>query len=381
MIPDETSSPKELAVNAPRSRVQRQLDAINDMPKSDRERILDKLLDEHLDDEEEAKNRGELVNSFEYAEEALDRMRNWGKMVGLSSGYIDIDRMTLGFAPGELTIVAGETSQGKTLLCCNIAANMIREKHKVVFVTLEMTKSELLSRFWKILGFKTDDAGVNQMFDASQYLLFQKIERMDWKSIPYLIQRAKEAGAECVFIDHLHYFAREMHDVANELGIITQEFKQAAIKFNLPIVLVSHTRKVERGKSRADLNDLRGSSYIAQDADIVLMVRQDKELTEPHIYVALDKNRNRADLKIGTELIHYRDGIRIKQVLDPRKLDEQSVSYDPSKHSIAQSPTQPSNQNNQKYTIYNNPQPKMPIEAHQSRSKPNVKLDMGNLPF
>lgn len=198
-----------------------------------------------------------------------------------------------------------------TLLCCNIAANMVKEKHKIVFVTLEMTKEELLSRFWNILGYGYDEVGQKQMAEACQYLRFQQIDRMNWQTIPYLIEQAKSWGAECVFIDHLHYFAREMHDVANELGIITQEFKQAAIKNQLPIILISHTRKIEKGKSHADINDLRGSSYIAQDADIVLMVWQEQGEQTEGIYIGLDKNRNRLNYKIGSSVRHDKCGLVI----------------------------------------------------------------------
>lgn len=255
--------------------------------------------------------------------------------------------MTCGFAPGELTIVAGETSQGKTLLCCNVAANMIKEKHKVVFVTLEMTKAELLSRFWKILGYKTDGEGCEQLVNACKYLRFQQIDRMDWKTIPYLIEQAKDWGAECVFIDHLHYFARDMHDMANELGIITQEFKQAAIKFNIPIVLVSHTRKIEKGKKHADLNDLRGSSYIAQDADIVLMVWQDKDSPDT-ITIGLDKNRNRLDYRVGTAVNHYKEGLIINDIeyAGRGQLDKNSVNFKGDRKPITQMAQEPPVDNN-----------------------------------
>lgn len=329
-VKDESPQPKDRRTKA-RSRVERQMDNIRDLSESEREQILDKLIDDAADSEAEAKAKASLVDPVDFADGALNRMENWGKMVGLSSGYYAIDKMTMGFAPGELTIVAGETSQGKTLLCCNIAANMIKAKHKVVFVTLEMTKEELLSRLWKILGFGTDSDGCEEMVEACQYLRFQQIDRMDWKTIPYLIEQAKEWGAECVFIDHLHYFAREMHDMANELGIITQEFKQAAIKNEIPIVLISHTRKVEKGKNRADLNDLRGSSFIAQDADIVLMVWQKPSEVADGICIGLDKNRNRLDYRVGSEVWHHKDGLVIMDLAFSERsaADTNSVNYKP----------------------------------------------------
>ena len=99
--------------NKSRTRVERQMDSIRDLSANEREQILDKLIDDSVDDEVEAKAKAELVNPSDYMEGALQRIKNWGKPVGLSSGYHAIDRMTMGFAPGELTIVAGATSQGK----------------------------------------------------------------------------------------------------------------------------------------------------------------------------------------------------------------------------------------------------------------------------
>lgn len=294
-----------------RTRVERTMDSINDLTEDERKQIFDRLVDESFDENAYARALAKLADPMDYIAEALERTVNWGKMVGSSTGYYDIDKMTLGLAPGELTIVAGETSQGKTMLCCNIAVRMAMAGKKVVFVTLEMTKTELLSRLWNIVGFGADNS--DQMEHLCENLRFQQSNQMDWRTVPYLIERAKKWGADVVFIDHLHYFVREMDDVANGIGTTTKAFKQAAIEHNLPIVLISHTRKVDksRGKSHADIDDLRGSSYIAQDADIVLMVYQDKESEEPHIYVQLAKNRNRVDYRIGAEVRHPRDGVRI----------------------------------------------------------------------
>lgn len=313
-----------------RTRVERQFDNIKDMSSAEREELFNKMLDDQIDETAAAKQEGDIVNPMDYAEEAMKRRENFGKMVGLSSGYYDIDKMTLGFCGGELTIVAGETSQGKTLLCCNIAANMVKAGYKVAFVTLEMTKAELLSRFWSIwqLGTTPDDIGrLNEL--VYNGLRFQKCERMNWKAIPYLIEQSKKWGAEIVFIDHLHYFARDMRDMANELGMVTQEFKRVAIHYNLPIVLVSHTRKVDktRRNASATIDDLRGSSYIGQDADIVLMVRQNPEEMTDAVCVRLEKNRNRLDYKIGSEVWHQKNGLVLDDVVDRRAVDQNSVNY------------------------------------------------------
>lgn len=236
-----------------------------------------------------------------------DRYRNWGKIVGLTTGYWPIDKMTMGLAPGEVIVVGGATSNGKTAFCINIAANLAKENRRILFVTLEMTHAEIGSRFKKILGDDFDDAMAN--------IILQKSDELDWRSVDGLMKKAKEeADVSLVIIDHLHYFTRSLQNVAEDLGNITKEFKKNAIRHGLPVILISHTRKGSGSdETRTGINDLRGSSYIAQDADIVLMVERNREMMDK-IIVRLEKNRNRHGVNVGAE--YYLDFIETK-VLNP----------------------------------------------------------------
>ena len=221
----------------------------------------------------------------------MDRNANWNKPVGLAIGLPSLDRFTMGLAPGELIVIGGATSHGKTLLACNITAKLALAGRRILFVTLEMTHAELGSRLLHIMGPDREAESVN--------IAFQAAEQLDWQAIDGLIARAvKQFGAELVVIDHLHYFTRELRNVAEDLGRITQEFKKNAIRHKIPIILISHTRKGERNH-QVTIDDLRGSSYIAQDADIVLMVSRKNE-TPDRLYVTLGKNRNRNGVQIGS---------------------------------------------------------------------------------
>jgi replicative DNA helicase len=60
----------------------------------------------------------------EYTDKAREFAQNFGKMQGLSSGYLSIDELTKGFVKGEVTVIAGKTSRGKTTLAMNIANNL-----------------------------------------------------------------------------------------------------------------------------------------------------------------------------------------------------------------------------------------------------------------
>lgn len=304
-----------------RSSVQRMLDNINDMKPNDREELLIKLLDASIEEAPERAKESEPCFLSDFADEIAARSENFGKLVGLRTGFNVVDDMTMGLAPGELTIVAAPTSVGKTLLCLNIAANLAKAKHMVGFLTLEMTRVEVGSRLFKILG---DD------YDAVTNIIVNKSDKVSWKAVDSFIKRAIELnGIEVLFIDHLHYFARSMENQAEELGLITQEFKHLAIKYNIPIILISHTRKTEglNGKEReATMNDLRGSSFIAQDADIVLMLNRvwkegdSGRVQDPEgIKISLEKNRNRYGVPVGTSFIIHKNGLRLQGGLSPEE--------------------------------------------------------------
>lgn len=251
---------------------------------------------------EKKEKQFEIELMADYTEEAIERNKNFGKMQGLSSGYDKIDELTKGFVGGELTVIAGQTSYGKTTLAINIANKIALQGTPVLFVTLEMTKAEITSRFMHINGGDTDDYQT-----AASLIAFQSTSELNWKSIDGLVKRfVQKFSNGLIVIDHLHYFTRELEQVSEDLGRVTKELKKNAQDHKVPVILVSHVRKIQKGQA-AGIEDLRGSSYIAQDADIVLMVG--RKLEEPKLMrVFIEKNRNRgydyaanyADLHLDT---------------------------------------------------------------------------------
>lgn len=309
--------------NKRRTAVQRMLDSINDLRPNEREEIAEALLDAQIDEIPLKEIEGEPISLIDEWDEIEKHDETFGQLVGLSTGYQVLDDMTMGLAPGELTIVAAPTSVGKSLLCLNIAANLVMKDHMVGFITLEMTRPEIGSRLKRILG----EENANMVGGV----IVNKSDRMSWRSVETFLKKAiDEWKIEVLFIDHLHYFARNLENQAEELGLITQEFKHLAIKYNIPVVLISHTRKTDNmGKERAaTMSDLRGSSFIAQDADIVLMLNRvwqnDEDsgtIVDPTgIRVTLEKNRNRYGVPVGTSFRLNKNGLRIETAMSSEEL-------------------------------------------------------------
>lgn len=282
----------------------------------------DELVADLLASQDEAENNKaeemSMVLMSDFTEVALAKYKSFGSMQGMSSGFNKIDDLTMGLVGGELILVAGKTSRGKTTLSLNIANNVALDGNTVLFVTLEMTHSEITQRSMFINNCDPEKGEVNEMYtQVAANTVFQATDELRWDSIDKLMQKAKEEmNCSLVVIDHLHYFTRELQNVSEDLGRITKEFKKNAVRHDIPVILISHVRKT-RGDEEATMDDMRGSSYMAQDADIVLMVGRSDD--DPrHTYVKIEKNRNRgkpSDRKNGSEADNlvklYTDGIKM----------------------------------------------------------------------
>ena len=175
------------------------------------------LIGLNYDKKERARQEAEVrCLTIEDVEKAKESAKNFGKPIGLGSGYWEIDKMTAGFAPGELTVIGGGTSQGKSLLSANIFARQAMAGHKAVFVTLETLAEGFNARLLQIMGEEQMNWCV-----LNKTLMIQKEVRIGWESIRYLVEDAvKNHGAEIVYIDHLHYFAQGVDDDPDRKSVV-----------------------------------------------------------------------------------------------------------------------------------------------------------------
>lgn len=256
----------------------------------------------------------------EWVEPAKELVANYGKVMGLKSGYDSIDDLTKGFKGGDLIVLAGQASHGKTLVGNNIAYRIARRGEPVLFITLEMTKAKVTSRFMLIA--EDDNADVDEL-----PIYYQQVDWVNKNDIPALIKKAiEECGIKTVIIDHLHFMAdRDARDMRSEIGSITKSMKQLAVHHDIPIILLAQVRRLDDTKRKPQNNDLKETGYIEQDADIILMVWRDisvDSLDTNAVEIYCTKNRDNgftADrikrfYQVRTTL---HEGIRPPEINDP----------------------------------------------------------------
>ena len=247
---------------------------------------------------------------------------NKGKISGLSSGYIDIDKLTDGFHPGELIILAARPSVGKTALALNIAQNVaINDKKSVIIFTLEMLAEQVVPRMIASVGqieaFKLKNGNLenkdwSRVTSAMATLADTNIYIADTTNITVGDIKAKSRRVKAqdpnlalIVIDYLtliNGMSRYSGQRQQEVSEISRALKALALELQIPILALAQlSRALEaREDKRPILSDLRESGQIEQDADIVAFLYRDdyhnKEVSTPDniskIEVILRKNRN-----------------------------------------------------------------------------------------
>lgn len=228
----------------------------------------------------------------------LDELHKNPRMVtGLPTGFVDLDEMTAGLQGGDLVLIAGRPSMGKTALAMNITEYAaVEEKKPVVVFSMEMAGVQLATRMLGSLA-KVD----------SQRLRTGKLEQNDWDRMGRALGSLNEApiridespaltvmdvrararrfsreygGLGLIVIDYVQLMAGDgRSDNRNgELTVISSGLKAMAKELSVPVILLSQlSRAVEsRSNKRPMMPDLRDSGSLEQDADMILFIYRDE---------------------------------------------------------------------------------------------------------
>jgi replicative DNA helicase len=257
---------------------------------------------------------GEVVERME----TLLARDSQSDITGVATGFADLDRMTSGLQPGDMIVVAGRPSMGKTAFALNIAEHVgVELRLPVAIFSLEMSGPQIATRFLSSVaridqsklrtGRLTDDewdrmtVALGKLHEAPIHIdETGAINSTDLRARARRLHR-QFGKLGLIVIDYLQLMSsnRDNENRATEISEISRSIKALAKELQVPIIALSQlSRKVEeRNDKRPLMSDLRESGAIEQDADIIMMMyreeyykpdTQDKGMAE----VNINKHRN-----------------------------------------------------------------------------------------
>jgi len=254
-----------------------------------------------------------VIESMKAVEQLYERQE---LVTGVPSGFVDLDKKTAGLQPGDLIIVAGRPSMGKTAFALNIAQYAALEgKTGVAVFSLEMSKEQLVFRMLcsearvdqsKVRAGYAAQRDYPKLAIAADRLSEAPIYIDDTPALSVLELRAKarrlkrerEANLGLVVVDYLQLMRGISSDSREqEISSISRSLKALAKELSLPVMALSQlNRQVEsRGDKKPVMADLRESGAIEQDADVIMF------LFRPVVYDPKNADEHDAEVIIGKQ--------------------------------------------------------------------------------
>lgn len=266
---------------------------INEKPLNDAiDEISSKLYALNQDDNQNSIKTGKEAAKLAI-EEILQRKADGGGLLGISSGYTDIDTKTSGLKNGDFVIIAARPGMGKTTFALNIVEKVLDNGVGAVFFSLEMPSWQLMSRMFSSLG----SIELNRIFtgvslnDTELEMLSAVCERIS--SYDFFIYDGRDLSVHkvrselrklkekhpsiglCV-IDYIGLMTNSSSFSERHLQIaeISRSLKLLAREMRMPIIALSQLNRglESRANKKPMLSDLRESGSLEQDADTILFV-------------------------------------------------------------------------------------------------------------
>ncbi len=264
-----------------------------------------------------------LLSTFEKIEQLV---KNHGRVEGVPTGYTELDDMLTGLHPGELILVAGRPSMGKTSIGMNFIENAaIRGGKKAAVFSLEMPAEQLAMRMLCTEA-RVDMQRVRrgQLSDDEWVRLCEAmisigpssihVDATPGVSVPEIRSKARrlqlEHGLDVIMIDYLSLMTAtgKFGSRQEEVAIISRSLKGLAIELGVPVIALQQLSRAPTGRSnhRPMLSDIRDSGAIEQDADVVMFIHredyydpntEDKNIAE--IIIAKQRNGSLGTVKLG----------------------------------------------------------------------------------
>jgi len=256
-----------------------------------------------------------LVDVVERIEQLYNR-DDPSDVTGIATGYTDLDRMTSGLQPGDLVIVAGRPSMGKSSLAINIGEHVALElKLPVVVFSMEMGASQLAMRMIGSVGrldqhkLRTGRLGPDDWERLSSALgrlseapiLIDETPSLNAIEVRSRARRLQKQYGQLglVIVDYLQLMQAQSQgeNRATEISEISRSMKALAKELKVPVMALSQLNRSleQRPNKRPVMSDLRESGAIEQDADVILFIYRDE------VYNPETQEKGTAEIIIGKQ--------------------------------------------------------------------------------
>ncbi|RCL41587.1 MAG: replicative DNA helicase [Gammaproteobacteria bacterium] len=220
-------------------------------------------------------------------------MRSDGDLVGISTGFRDLDKYTMGLQEGDLFIIAGRPSMGKTAFALSIAGHLVNESIPCVLFSLEMSARSIMYRLISLLGkielkklFEAknlSDSDFNEIENSLSLLSRSKFYIDDTSALSpsEILSRSRKLKREnpdlgLIIIDYMQLMRADNRNDnrVSEMSEISRSLKALAKEIDVPVIALSQLNRAPETRTgkKPVLADLKDSGAIEQDADIVTFV-------------------------------------------------------------------------------------------------------------
>ena len=268
-------------------------------------------------------NDQNLQSMRELIPSTIDRLHELSNksngLIGSSTGFKDLDNKLQGLQKGDLVVVAGRPSMGKTLFAMNIAENVLLDDDSngsVLIFSLEMPGESLTTRLLSgMTKLNQQNVRSGMLKDDELRILLQQSEKL--KNMPLWIDdssilspmelrakarrlaRTEKDGLSLIVVDYLQLMQLPLsiENRVNQISEISRSLKSLAKELNVPVIALSQLNRAveQRPNKRPIMADLRDSGAIEQDADVILFIYRDE------VYNEDSEQGNKAEIIIGKQ--------------------------------------------------------------------------------
>ena len=230
----------------------------------------------------------------EYNEYLKYNEETWGEEKGIKVGFPTLDRMTDGFQAEDVIIIGARPSIGKTALGISMMQNLMEKDVPCGFISAEMSQRQIMTRMISqrtridgstIRSGKYTTENKRKLFEATAYYASRKfyIDETSNITLDNLISSARHMkihyGVKIIFIDYIGLITVDGDGpVWEKVSDVSKSLKSLARELKIPIVALSQLGREAEGNS-PNLSNIRGSGSVEQDADLVILLNGERDLT------------------------------------------------------------------------------------------------------